>query len=178
MNSNPAVAADDSGVKLSVEGQTTPVPVPAPRPSAIASHPAEAVSMSVTTTSPGTDLLESVGVLAAGAALPLIAVGGWFVAAAAVTSVLALMWAGNRRRAKARANEDELRAPRYMFSAEQLATALASSPPPEARGVFEALQPDETVSQWQLAHLLTSHMGDGRGAEILPLVLRYARRLA
>jgi hypothetical protein len=143
----------------------------------LAQHPDEALSTSVTTTTPLTDLLESIGVLAVGAALPLITVGPFLAAGALAAGVLAFIWASRRRRRKARANEEELRAPRYAFSAEQLATALASGPSPEARGVFEALEPDETLSQWQLAHLLARHMGDARGAEVLPLVLRYARRL-
>lgn len=180
MTTNPAITARDAAMLDSeTPADMLPVAVPPPPESAVASHPDQALS-TATTTTPVTDLLESVGVLAGGAAIPLLVAGPLFAGGAAVIAVIALSWAQGRRRRKARENEDDLRAPRYMFSAEQLATALASSPPPEAHGVFVALQlqPGEPLSQWQLAHLLASHMGDARSTEVLPHVLRYARRLA
>jgi hypothetical protein len=136
--------------------------------------PNEALSTNVSTTTPVTDLLESLGVLAAGATIPLLWVGTLASGGAAVAAVGALWWAWRRRTRKSFANEEDVRALRYVFSPEQLSAAVASGLGPDAVGVMKVLRPGEKMSRWQLSYLLATQLGDGRATEVLPLVLRYA----
>ena len=133
-------------------------------------------STSMSTTTPLTDLFESAGVLGLGASVALLWVDGLAAFGAVGGAVAVLCVASWLRVRKARTNERQLTAPRFQFSEGQLAAACASNSglPAEAVAVLKRVSPAVELSQWQLTTLLAANMDEGRAAEVLPLVVRFA----
>jgi hypothetical protein len=136
----------------------------------------EALAAEVTTTTAMTDLLESLGVLAAGAGVTLLFARSWLGLVLLVLAAL-FLWLSYRRRARnAFRNEQDLRDLKYEFSAAQIQTMIAAPLAPGATTALQFLNASEPVSRWQVETLLQAHMGEAPAAQALPLVLSYAQK--
>jgi hypothetical protein len=135
----------------------------------------EPLSWDVTTTTAGTDLIESIAVLSFGAGIALLFALSWF-GLVLLAAPLFLWWAYRRRMHRGVQNEHDLRCLQYQYSPAQIKSITAAFPP-GAMTAFEVLTPDEAVSRWQVERLLKMHMGEAPAVQNLSLVLGYAQRL-
>lgn len=132
-----------------------------------------AVAAKVSTTTPGTDLLETLGVLTLVAVVPALFVSAWLAPLPVAAGAGLLGWARKRRERRALWNEEELRGQQYSFTAQQLAN-IGAGVSKEAANALSAIPPGLPVSRWQLLRLLCAEMGEARANETLPAVLRFA----
>lgn len=131
------------------------------------------VSAKVTTTTALTDLLETLGVLSIASVPAVWIISAWLIPLSIAAGVGFFWWSGKRREMRAFQNENDLRRPQYLFTAQQLGNIKAGVSV-EAANALCAIPPRLPVSRWQLLRLLSDEMGEARANETLPAVLRYA----